>query len=503
MPKISKTYLCWLLILILCCSLFLFGCKDSVVSAKNPWNTDFKVNNINYKITAKLDDKEHKLYGTEYLSFKNIYSTELKELVFNIFADSYASEDTKPEMFVRINKYFTSIDPNKRASQFLGYMDISSIKTSEDKNLSFSKKDQVLKVSLDKPLKPGESIEIKLDFITKFPEQIQRLSYYNNLYCGVFWYPILAVYDAKENKWNEVKYSKTFETDYYEASNYEIDLEVPKDFTVEIAGVTTEKIEKDKKSVHSLAENTREVVFFASPKFKKLSKEKDGLTVNLVYFDEGEKKDTLASKYVDMAFKALDFFSEKFGKYPYKDFDISETYIQGLAIEYTGAIQMYQLSSIAPMMHTDMDWVLVHEIAHQWFHGIIGNNSEMESFLDEGFADFSRYYFMDKYYGEYMSFDTLLQNRSAPITLPINSSNEEAQNNCSRLYYEKGALALYDLYKKVGEEKFDQLMKEYFNEYKFKNATIEGFLSMVEKVCGKEIRNYMDEALNKPNYDIH
>ena len=86
--------------------------------------------------------------------------------------------------------------------------------------------------------------------------------------------------------------------------------------------------------------------------------------------------------------------------------------VEGVAIEYTGAIQLgrFNVDSSDPKNNS----VFIHEIAHQWFHGIIGNNSETESFLDEGFADFSTYYYLDKTKGSEKAFDSMLLYESGP-----------------------------------------------------------------------------------------
>lgn len=64
-------------------------------------------------------------------------------------------------------------------------------------------------------------------------------------------------------------------------------------------------------------------------------------------------------------------------------------------------------------------------------------------------------------------------------------------------------MLLYDIYKKVGEIKFDNLIKEYFNTYKFKNTSIEKLLNVIEKAQDTELRNYVYNLLIKKhdNYD--
>ncbi|WP_193726716.1 hypothetical protein [Paenibacillus guangzhouensis] len=71
------------------------------------------------------------------------------------------------------------------------------------------------------------------------------------------------------------------------------------------------------------------------------------------------------NQYVDQAFKSIQFFSEKYGKYPYPEFRIAETYLEHTAFEYARVIQMGPLQKNAD---ATQDFVFVHEIAHQWFH---------------------------------------------------------------------------------------------------------------------------------------
>ncbi|MEL5896541.1 M1 family metallopeptidase [Clostridium sporogenes] len=495
MQKTKNRFLSCIMIFLITFSFLIIGCNSNSVYAKNVSNTTEPLNNINYRIDAKLDHSRHEISGIEHLKFTNIYDVELNELVFNIFADSYNSEDSKSYGFKKLNEMFPE---DLSSDERLGYLNINSIKNVENKDVKFTKNNQILRVSLNKPLKKGESVNLKIDFKTKFPMELQRTCCYKQVYSGLFWYPMLAVYEPKEKKWNEVQYSKCGETDYYEVSNYEVNLEVPKDFTVEFAGITTEKINGDKKLVSSIAKNTREMALFASPKFKRISKTKKDLTITMLYLSNGNLNEESAYRYVDTAFETINFFNEKYGKYPYKDFDIVETFVPGFNMEYTRAVQMMPLS---PVSYDAIDPILVHEIAHQWFHSVIGNNSEKESCLDESLTEFASSYFLENNYPKNGGFKDII-NKSEPINLPINSPNSKMTLETSKLYYEKGGTAFYELYRIIGEDKFNQLIKEYFNKYKFKNATLNDFLAIVENNCGKEVKNHMYKCFNEPNYKL-
>lgn len=132
---------------------------------------------------------------------------------------------------------------------------------------------------------------------------------------------------------------------------------------------------------------------------------------------------------------------------------------------------------------------------------MIGNNSETESFLDEGFAEFSTVYFLEKQGNKLGGFRSI-QLDPSPIDLPIASTNEQVGEMADYVFYQKGRQAIYQLYRSVGEQKFDAFMKEYFNRFVYQNATIDGLLGTIEDVLGKEQRQDMEKALMEPGFEL-
>ncbi|HSH35422.1 M1 family aminopeptidase, partial [Schnuerera sp.] len=70
----------------------------------------------------------------------------------------------------------------------------------------------------------------------------------------------------------------------------------------------------------------------------------------------------------------------------------------------------------------------------------------------------------------------------------------------SQTIYTRGPVFFEDLRQRVGEEKFIEILKNYYEKFLFKNATIEDLLDVIEEVSGKEIREIMDKAVKEPNY---
>ncbi|MDR9856854.1 M1 family metallopeptidase [Paenibacillus sp. VCA1] len=454
---------------------------------------------VQYRIDARLDENNMRIQGSETVTYRNTTNDTLREIVFHTFADANRSKATQTSMFERSNEEIRKENPEKKPEDFLGGIDIRSA-AADGQPLVFSNSNQVLTVKLQQELKPGEAVTVEIGFEVKIPYGMQRLSYYKDIINGAHWFPVMSVYDENQHAWDKTPYSKTFETDYYESSDFEVHFNVPDSYQMLMPGNMTTQVdpkEPGRKIVTAVADNTRELVFFASPNYKVESVTRDGLTVEYYYFDNMPDKKKLVDGYIDTAFKAISFFNEKYGKYPYPEFRIAESYVEGVAVEFARVIQMGQIARNSDPAH---DYVFVHEIAHQWFHALIGNNSEKESFLDEGFADFSKVYFAEKQGDELNGFKSIQIDDLSSVDKPIAATNTEVGDLENPTFYNKGRQAIYQLYRMVGEDKFDAFMQEYFKRYEYKNATIQGLLQTIQDTLGDEARKEMDKVLHDPHF---
>jgi len=454
---------------------------------------------VQYRINARLDEKNMRIQGSETVTYRNTSNDTLREIVFHTFADANRSKATQTSMFARNNEEIRKENPEKKPEDYLGGIDIQSA-VADGQSLDFSNSNQALTVKLQQGLKSGETVTVEIGFEVKIPYGMQRLSYYQDIINGAHWFPVMSVYDANQHTWHKTPYSKSFETDYYDSSDFEVHFNVPESYQILMPGnITTQTDPKEagRKIVTTVADNTRELVFFASPNYKVESVTRDGLTVEYYYFDNMPDKKKLVDGYIDTAFKAISFFNEKYGKYPYPEFRIAESYVEGVAVEFARVIQMGQIEQNSDPAH---DYVFVHEIAHQWFHALIGNNSETESFLDEGFADFSKVYFAEKQGDDLNGFKSIQIDDLSSVDKPIAATNTEVGDMESPTFYNKGRQAIYQLYRMVGEDKFDTFMREYFKRYEFKNATIQGLLQTIQDTFGDDARKEMDKVLHDPHF---
>ncbi|OQR53459.1 M1 family metallopeptidase [Bacillus sp. CDB3] len=456
-----------------------------------------------YQIEAKLDHQLHSIQASETVSFKNKYGQNLNDLVFHLYPDSYNKLETMsnmhakptPEWLSELKKQY----PTVTEKDYLGDIEVTSV-TIQGEKVSYTQENQVLKIQLAKPLQSNQFVDVKIDFTVKIPFGFQRMNYRDDFYSITKWYPILAMYDQKERKWDENPYHPDGESDYSEFSDYKMKLTVPKEMTVAATGTEKESIHHNEKVIQVNAPNVREFVFFASPHYTKETRKIAGVIVNSYYDKRNPQGKEIALSGLSSVEEAMPFFNQKFGQYSYPEFDIMETRIIGAPMEYPTIVQLGDYSEDGARANK----ALVHELAHQWFYGMIGNNPYHDPALDESFTTFADIYFKEydtkgkSGFKKSLSYsEEVIKEMSGAINRPL---SQYPKGDYGNYVYGKGYIPLIDLYYKVGEKKFDQIMKTYFAQNRFTNATFTNFFEAVNQVAGKEIRDYMEGAFTKPGY---
>jgi aminopeptidase N len=449
-----------------------------------------------YILDLLLNTDNNSLSGHETVKFMNKHNSALKDLVLHLYPDSYNSAETMPTI---------GGNTRKLTDAELGDIKINSFKVNGT-SLQYTEDNQILKTKLDKEIKPGETVQLDIDFTLKIPFGKDRLAYYNDQYSLTNWYPILSVYDEKTSSWDENPFHPVGESNYSESSDYITNITVPKNTVVVTTGVKLSKeTSGDTDKITFEASNNRDFVLFICKDYKVLSKEVDGIRVNSYYL----KEETTAKRMLDLASESLKFFNSAFGKYPNPEYDVVETSLQGGAMEYPTVTQMGPYGHLAPEYKennlTFFDEAVVHETAHQWWYSTVGNNEFLEPILDESFTAYSTALFFEKLYGEYSSKAVKAAFLSAPISggTPIYRSTDKfTWRDFSTVVYRLGPVVLEDLRQRVGKENFIDIFRTYYDRYKYKNATFEGFLEIVKEKAGAEVSNYVRSAFTSSNYTM-
>jgi hypothetical protein len=357
---------------------------------------------------------------------------------------------------------------------------------------NFEIEDTKLKVKTDRRISKNNNFVIDMDFHYKIPKIAHRSGANNySLWLGN-WLPILSVY--KDGKWHTNRYHPAGEPFYSKVSDYDLTFQLPSDFTLVATGrEDTITDDGNIKVIHVKAFNVREMAIAASNSFRKKSTfPRSDLVINFYGYDFNDKiVEELLKELGDM----IAFFEGEVGPYPYEELDIiqNDFFIGGM--EYP---QFIMLSERTLRDYNTSRRILIHELAHQWFYGIIGNNEALESWFDEGVTTFNqnRYLFSQKelhdfYRNERQVLKTLLKDSNNKLGQPLELYS--SWNEYFLVNYRKAALMQYELLQIMGEERYRTLLQSLYERYKFKEVDRYQFFDLASEVHGSSLKYFLQE----------
>jgi len=479
------------------------------------WHAIALPNEISYDIQARLDTHAHKIFGTERVLFTNRAEKPLTELYLHLWPNRFAEGSVQAREMGADS--FDLLFPN---GPDYGYLFIQEI-TLDGKELKYSIDDTILKIEPGTPIAPDQTVEIRVKFIVKIPNALERLGHDQGNYYISWWYPKLSVYDKKG--WHpDVAHAFGASEPYEDFAHYSVELTVPSTMVVGATGQLAREIVNPDgtKTLTYIAENVHDFAWVADARYQTETVQWEDVTIVSLYFPEDAAAGRRAALY---AKDALEYFSKRFGPYPYSNFTVAEIRGFGFAMEYPQIIQQSYMHYRFPELFTILDSVTAHETAHQWFYGLFMNNQLEETWLDEGFATFAETSYIEHKYGkDANSFNTLWlksqglgfliemlkesnaragvleyytrivrEGREAPLATPLH----KVPQGKTVLPYQKGALLLFALENLLGTETFDQVMQEYYRRYRYHQVSAEDFIKTAEDVSGRDLKEFFEQWL--------
>lgn len=484
--KIKK----YLILLVLPIIIIISGCNsnslDKVAKDLSTYNIDITYND------------DHTLTCTQTLNYVNHTETSLNNLMFHLYPRSFR-QGAKSSVVSSLNYdkcYYNGTN--------YGDMEITKIKVNEtEQEIKVIGNDEdILDITFDNPLAPNNNIDIYFEFNVKLPNINHRFGYGEDTINIANFYPVACVYE--NGAFNIDSYHYNGDPFFSEVANYNVNFKAPSQYILASTGELNNTVEAENtKSYNINALAVRDFAIVISDKFNMVSDKVNNTTVNYYYYN---------NQYPNEAIKAcidsVNTFNELFGEYPYNTLNVVEADFVHGGMEYPNIV----LISDAVDVQSDYINVIVHEIAHQWWYGLVGNNEYQYGWLDEGLTEYSTILFYEENpeynidtkelikntTNSYVTFVEVYSKVFDTVDTSMNRKLNEYNNESEYVYiaYVKGMLMFDSIREILGKEKFINALQTYFKDNEFKIATPNNLISSFEKATKTSLREIFESWIN-------
>ena len=447
------------------------------------------------------------LVASEQTDLDEITDASVYHLTFNIAEDLYHVTGTEEVQYtnreeVPLDQVQLRLFPNILG----GEMTVSNLMVDgQSVTPRLELEDSLLIVPFSTALEPEHSVMVQMDFAVTVPQTVDLnygvLSYFEDVLALAHAYPMIAVYD--DEGWNAEIPPQSGDVTYADSSFFLVKVTAPKDITLVTSGRNIRSRESGKMQTLEIASGpARDFYLAASPNYEQVSQTFGEVTIRS--YAPASVKDG-AKLALEVAGRAIEDFSRRYAPFPYTEFDIVSTPTLALGIEYPGIIAMasliYNLDGEyrGTPNRVYLEATVAHEVGHQWFYGLVGDDQLDDPWLDESLTQFvTLQYFADNYgsQGE-EAYRSALEDRwgsvgraEIPIGLPV---AEYSGQEYGAIVYGRGPLFFVALRERMGTVTFDAFLKDYTETLAWGIATPEFLQSLAEKHCACDLDDLFKE----------
>ena len=362
-----------------------------------------------YQITCRLDTEKKTVEGTEVLAWKNTTPRPAATLRFHLYLNAFRNT---------LSTFWRESGGEHRDGVLpdsWGSIEISRMTGPDGADLlpamRFVAPDDgnandrtVAEVILPRPVQPGETISVAMDFVSVLPRVSVRTGYKDDFFMVVQWFPKIGVFEEKGWNCHQFHASTEFFSDF---GNYDVSIDVPARYRGKV-GATGQRVDERETSAGRILyrfrqQGVHDFAWTADPSYLVLvdAFREAGLgDVQLLLYLQPEHA-SQAERYFNAAKAALSGYGRVLGGYPYATLSIVDppwgAHGAG-GMEYPTLITGGTAWSAPRSIHRP-EGVTVHEAGHQFFYGLLASNEFEEAWLDEGFNTYMTDRVMNATYG--------------------------------------------------------------------------------------------------------
>ncbi len=533
--------------------LLLFLCFTAVAAADLPAREALSPRNANYTIDVTLDPEAKMLTGRQVLTWRNTQSEATDELWFHLYWNGWRNSRSTWMLESRLRRRRDRLkDPREGdwsyqqidtvrllpsigdsiqllPSEEHGGIDLTATMRYQAPDDDNPDDRTVMVVELPRPVAPGETARVELEWRAKIPRTFARTGFRGDYFFIAQWFPKLGVFEPEGWNCHQFHAATEFYSDY---GVYDVTITLPERFVLGATGRRESRVENGDGTV-SVRHQQADVHAFtwtASPDFVEHTKrfERLGLPAVDMRLLMQPEHSSQAERHFRATEAALEHYGKWYGAYPYGHITVVDpAWKSGSGgMEYptlfTAGTRLF-----SPFGGGSPEGVTIHEAGHQFWYGIVGNNEFEHAWLDEGLNTFSTARVVDVEYGptklveRYLKppgtdlggflpwmFDDLTGNRAVQgnrLDRAVRSSVRTADpqstptfryfpTEASNLSYGKTAQWLSTLERHLGWQTLQPILSSFFERYEFGHPRPEEFFAVVDEIADQDLTWYFDQV---------
>jgi aminopeptidase N len=344
-------------------------------------------------------------------------------------------------------------------------------------------------------------VEIGLTFGGTIPTDpasgYAQYGYYDGVLALPNVYPMIPVYD--DEGWNVELAASYGDAAFTDTAFYLVRVTLPDDVLLVTSGVVVGRQENgDGTATHTAVSGPmRDFNLVASADYEMVS-ERVGQVEVTSYYRSGALAG--GQRALDYAAGSLRVYERLFGAYPFSELDVVATPTRAGGIEYPGLIVVAE--ELYDREGGFFELATAHEVAHQWWYSLVGNDQLDEPWLDEALTQYATLLYFEQRYGQEVAervresvFErpyAVLQEQGMDMAIGL-SVAAYSEGLYGAVVYGKGPLFFHALREQVGDETFTAILRTYYERYRYGVAYPADLLSVAEEVSGQELDALYEE----------
>jgi hypothetical protein len=459
---------------------------------------------VDYRIEARLDEGADVLHGRARLRYTNRSPRALDTLFIHQHLNAFRPNSAWARRELQFGeRRFTDLGPEQHA-------DGAAVRPT----YPGAPDSTVAALPLPRPLAPGASVTVVMDWDARLSTVPRRQGRAGRHFDFAQWYPRIAVYDRTGWAYQALLPQGEF---YGEFARYDVTLDVAADQVIGATGVAVEgdpgyqervvgpgyppppaadalgllrgEPGAGRKRVRFFADSVHHFAWSADPAYlhdfvvRTIIDEDDGTHsapgIHVLYLPADTAWDERVA--ARRTWDALTWLESMFGPYPWPQLTNLHR-LEGGGTEFPMLV----------MNGSASEGLIVHEVTHQYLHGILANNEFREGWMDEGFTSF-----MASWYRE-MKGDTavwrglmtgLERMEREGATEPVGQPGAAfgSMQVYGAMTYNKASAVFRMLRELIGEAAFRQTLRTFYQRHRLQHVTGADFQRVAEEVSGRDL----------------